>query len=36
MSEVYTAAWPFAEIFVLAMLIIAIFPGLATWLPSLL
>ncbi|MGP9679929.1 TRAP transporter large permease [Halomonas sp. AOP27-A1-41] len=35
-SDLYSAAWPFVGVFIIAMVIIAIFPALATWLPSLL
>lgn len=35
-SDLYAAAWPFVGVFIIAMVIIAIFPALATWLPSLL
>ena len=35
MSEMYGAAYPFFGLFILAMVIAALFPPLATWLPSL-
>jgi tripartite ATP-independent transporter DctM subunit len=35
MSELYKAAWPFVWIICLSIVIIAIFPGIATWLPNL-
>ena len=34
MSELYKAAWPFVWIICSSILIIAIFPGIATWLPG--
>jgi tripartite ATP-independent transporter DctM subunit len=34
MSELYKAAWPFVWIICLSIVIIAIFPGIATWLPN--
>jgi TRAP-type C4-dicarboxylate transport system permease large subunit len=34
MSELYKAAWPFVWIICLGIVIIAIFPGIATWLPN--
>lgn len=36
MTDLFAAAWPFVGLFLLGMLIIGLFPGLATWLPSLL
>lgn len=36
MSDLFAAAWPFVGLFLLGMLIIGLFPALATWLPSLL
>ena len=36
MSLVFSAAWPFVGLFVLGMFILALFPGLTTFLPSLL
>jgi tripartite ATP-independent transporter DctM subunit len=35
MSELFMAAWPFVWIICLGIVIIAMFPGIATWLPSL-
>jgi len=35
MSQLYKAAWPFVWIICSSILIIAIFPGIATWLPNL-
>jgi tripartite ATP-independent transporter DctM subunit len=35
MSELYKAAWPFVWIICSSIVIIAIFPGIATWLPNL-
>jgi tripartite ATP-independent transporter DctM subunit len=35
MAELYRAAWPFVWIICLGIVIIAIFPGIATWLPNL-
>ena len=35
MSELYKAAWPFVWIICFGTFIIAIFPGIATWLPNL-
>ena len=34
MSELYKAAWPFVWIICLSIAVIAIFPGIATWLPN--
>jgi TRAP-type C4-dicarboxylate transport system permease large subunit len=34
-AELYRAAWPFVWIICLGIVIIAIFPGIATWLPNL-
>ena len=34
-TDLYSAAWPVVGIFILAMILIAVFPPLATWLPSL-
>ncbi len=36
LSDVFAATWPFVGLFLVGMVIIAAFPGLATWLPSLL
>jgi len=36
MTDLFAAAWPFVGLFLLGMLIIGLFPALATWLPSLL
>jgi len=36
LNEVYAATWPFVAIYVTAMCLIVIFPGIATYLPSLL
>lgn len=35
LGTVFRAAWPFVGLFVIGMVIIAVFPALATWLPSL-
>jgi tripartite ATP-independent transporter DctM subunit len=35
MTELYKAAWPFVWIICLGTFIVAIFPGIATWLPNL-
>jgi tripartite ATP-independent transporter DctM subunit len=35
MSELYKAAWPFVWIICLGVFIVALFPGIATWLPNL-
>jgi tripartite ATP-independent transporter DctM subunit len=35
LGTVFRAAWPFVGLFVLGMIIIAVFPGIATYLPSL-
>ena len=34
MGTIFSASWPFVGLFVLSMVIVAIFPGLATWLAS--
>lgn len=34
LGQVYRAAWPFVGVFILLMLLIALVPGIATWLPS--
>jgi tripartite ATP-independent transporter DctM subunit len=36
MSVIYSACWPFVAIFILAMIVIALYPPIATFLPSLL
>ena len=36
MSLIYSACWPFVAIFVFAMVLIALYPPIATFLPSLL
>jgi tripartite ATP-independent transporter DctM subunit len=36
MGTIFSASWPFVWLFVAAMVIVAIFPGLATWLPRIL
>jgi TRAP-type C4-dicarboxylate transport system permease large subunit len=36
MGTIFSASWPFVGLFVIAMAIVAIFPGLATWLPRVL
>lgn len=36
MTDLFAAAWPFVGLFLLGMLIVGVFPSLATWLPSLL
>lgn len=33
---IFNASWPFVWLFVLSMVIVAVFPGLATWLPAVL
>lgn len=35
MSELYKAAWPFVWLICFSIVVIAIFPGIATWLPGL-
>ncbi|SDO36331.1 TRAP transporter, DctM subunit [Lutimaribacter pacificus] len=35
LTTVFSAAWPFVGLFVIGMIILAIFPGIATYLPSL-
>jgi len=35
LGTVFRAAWPFVGLFILGMMIIAVFPGIATYLPSL-
>jgi tripartite ATP-independent transporter DctM subunit len=35
-GTIFSASWPFVWLFVAAMVIVAIFPGLATWLPRIL
>ncbi|MEC9343661.1 MAG: TRAP transporter large permease subunit [Pseudomonadota bacterium] len=34
LSDVYRAAWPFVGLFIVLMLVVALFPAIATWLPS--
>lgn len=34
MSELFQASWAFVGLFILGMLILAVLPWLATWLPS--
>jgi TRAP-type C4-dicarboxylate transport system permease large subunit len=36
MGAIFSASWPFVGLFIVAMAIVAIFPGLATWLPRVL
>ncbi len=36
LSAIFSASWPFVGLFVLGMVILAIFPALATYLPGLL
>ena len=36
LRDIYAAAWPFVALFVLAMILVAVFPPLATFLPGLL
>jgi len=33
LSDVYNASWPFVALFVVSIVLLALFPGLATWLP---
>ena len=33
-GTIFSASWPFVGLFVLSMVIVAIFPGLATWFAS--
>lgn len=35
LGQVYQASWPFVGVFILLMVLVAIFPSIATWLPSL-
>jgi tripartite ATP-independent transporter DctM subunit len=35
-GQIFSASWPFVWLFVLAIVIVAVFPGLATWLPKVL
>lgn len=35
-TQIFSASWPFVWLILLSMVIIALFPGLATWLPGLL
>jgi tripartite ATP-independent transporter DctM subunit len=34
MADLFAAAWPFVGLFLLGMLIVGVFPSLATWLPG--
>jgi len=34
MTDIYNAAWPFVFMFLLGMVIFAVFPGVVTWLPG--
>jgi tripartite ATP-independent transporter DctM subunit len=36
MNELFAAAWPFVGLFLIGMLIVGVFPSLATWLPGML
>ena len=36
LGDVFAATWPFVGLFLIGMVIIAAFPGLATWLPAML
>lgn len=36
LADVFSASWPFVWLYVLAIFIVALFPGLATWLPKVL
>ncbi|MBM3485217.1 MAG: TRAP transporter large permease [Alphaproteobacteria bacterium] len=36
MRDIFAASWPFVWLYVLSMVIIALFPGVATWLPKVL
>jgi tripartite ATP-independent transporter DctM subunit len=35
-GEIFSASWPFVWLFVASIAIVAVFPGLATWLPAIL
>lgn len=35
-GQIFSASWPFVWLFVAAIVIVAVFPGLATWLPKVL
>src|SRR4029079_14804466 len=35
-TEIFSASWPFVWLFVASIAIVAVFPGLATWLPKVL
>ncbi len=35
-GQIFSASWPFVWLFVLSIIIVAVFPGLATWLPRIL
>jgi tripartite ATP-independent transporter DctM subunit len=36
MEDIYNASWPYVWLFVLSIAIVAVFPGIATWLPKVL
>ncbi|MGE0748589.1 MAG: TRAP transporter large permease subunit [Rhodospirillales bacterium] len=36
MKDIFAASWPFVWLYVLSMVMIAVFPGIATWLPKVL
>jgi tripartite ATP-independent transporter DctM subunit len=36
MNALFAAAWPFVGLFLMVMVVVGVFPGLATWLPGLL
>jgi len=36
MKDIFAASWPFVWLYVLSMVLIAVFPGIATWLPKVL
>jgi tripartite ATP-independent transporter DctM subunit len=36
MEDIYNASWPYVWLFILSMAIIAVFPGIASWLPKVL
>jgi TRAP-type mannitol/chloroaromatic compound transport system permease large subunit len=35
-GQIFSASWPFVWLFVASIVIVAVFPGLATWLPKIL
>jgi TRAP-type C4-dicarboxylate transport system permease large subunit len=35
MSEIYASAWPFIGVFLFAIAVMALVPGIVTWLPGL-